>query len=1013
MPGRLRTPTGLRAGALATLVSLLALTFLAAPGAQAAVTNTFTGTAGATATWKVHTFAVPADGYRTLTLTWSGATTNLDLGLKSPAGTFVQWSTRTTGTSEVIARALTAGTWTLVVQGKSGPDVPYSVVLDDTPPVTCAATFCGTAPAGGALTMKPYVVTTAGQLTARLNWTDPVANLNVGLRSPSGVWRVWTSSTTQKPETATLAVTAADLGTWMVGVIAKTGTSAYTVDVSQGGPTADQKGSVSGTVFKDADGDGVREPGEVGLSGARVEVFAADGSSTGVVVSDVSGAWTLPVLPGTYRLDVGMLAGYGYGPVTPGGSVVNPRTGRSGPVTVGVSQAVTGLDVSALATGGVTYRGTSTASASGVAVLGAPGAGTLNLSLEWDESADADLDVALTDDAGVVLGSTTSTTAKPEVLSVDVPSGGTYRAVVSSKGGSAFYVLTVGTRATAVPATTNPVYQSTIGGTGRADTYPSGLDVDPTGTTYLADTGGDAVEAYSAAGTRLWKVGAYGRGPGLFSEPRDVAYLDGKLYVADTGNNRIQVLDATDGHLLSVWTTFYKSIMGVSAGVDAAGAPVVLGTEGYLDIDVVRVHDPATGTLVRTVGLGRGSGPGQLDEPRDAATGADGSIYVADFRNHRIAVFAADGTWLRSFGSLGAAHGQFNGPYGVDLDDAGVVYVTDANNHRIERMTPTGGYLSTLGSNGTGPGQFTQLRRAVVGSGPDPLVYGADLWAYKVEVFSNAGASLRTLAGTAPPVGGFNKPNGLAVTSTDVLVADTANQRIQRFNLAGALQQVWGTRGFGTDIDGLNWLRDVTIVPADGTIWAADTKNNRLVQYAADGTATGRRLGTLGAGPGQFNWPYALTTTGNDLLVADTFNNRVQRITTTGQVVWTASGMARPRDIVAKRGIVYVADNDNKRVVELDVTDGSLITSFGTTTLHAPGGIAVAPDGDVFVSDTTWNRLVRFAPDGTVVSTYGKQGTLPGQFNQPTKIEIRQTSTGVQMYVADTANDRVQVFKVG
>ena len=89
-----------------------------------------------------------------------------------------------------------------------------------------------------------------------------------------------------------------------------------------------------------------------------------------------------------------------------------------------------------------------------------------------------------------------------------------------------------------------------------------------------------------------------------------------------------------------------------------------------------------------------------------------------------------------------------------------------------------------------------------MGAGSNPLVYGADLWGNKVEVFTNAGALTRTLGGSHPPTGGFNKPYGLALTATDMLVADTANHRVQRFTYAGKFLSSFGERGFGEDEGG-------------------------------------------------------------------------------------------------------------------------------------------------------------------------------------------------------------------
>ena len=70
---------------------------------------------------------------------------------------------------------------------------------------------------------------------------------------------------------------------------------------------------------------------------------------------------------------------------------------------------------------------------------------------------------------------------------------------------------------------------------------PEGVDVNELGRVYVADTGQDRVVIFSSAGDSLLAFGARGSGLGSFREPTDIAVArDGKIYVVDTGNHRIQ-----------------------------------------------------------------------------------------------------------------------------------------------------------------------------------------------------------------------------------------------------------------------------------------------------------------------------------------------------------------------------------------------------------------------------------------------------------------------------------------
>ena len=112
------------------------------------------------------------------------------------------------------------------------------------------------------------------------------------------------------------------------------------------------------------------------------------------------------------------------------------------------------------------------------------------------------------------------------------------------------------------------------------------------------------------------------------------------------------------------------------------------------------------------------------------------------------------------------------------------------------------------------------------------------------------------------------------------------------------------------------------------TIWVADTKNNRLTQFNPQGNPTGNKMGRLGSGTDQLHWPFAIDAAGADVIVADTFNNRVERWNSgTLTTSWTtAAGVVKgPKDLTVVGNTVYVADTLDNRVVELDATTGASI----------------------------------------------------------------------------------------
>jgi hypothetical protein len=115
------------------------------------------------------------------------------------------------------------------------------------------------------------------------------------------------------------------------------------------------------------------------------------------------------------------------------------------------------------------------------------------------------------------------------------------------------------------------------------------------------------------------------------------------------------------------------------------------------------------------------------------------------------------------------------------------------------------------------------------------------------------------------------------------------------------------------------------------------------------------------------------------------------------------------------QGNVWVADIGHHVVMQF-TPQGKLLKTLGTrgqpgedaTHLNKPTDMAVAPDGQVFVSDGYGNnRVVHFGADGRFIKAWGKAGAAPGQFDLPHSI-VRD-SRG-RLYVADRSNARVQVF---
>ena len=188
-------------------------------------------------------------------------------------------------------------------------------------------------------------------------------------------------------------------------------------------------------------------------------------------------------------------------------------------------------------------------------------------------------------------------------------------------------------------------------------------------------------------------------------------------------------------------------------------------------------------------------------------------------------------------------------------------------------------------------------------------------------------------------------------------------------------------------------------------------------------------LGAAGTEPGQFQSPRAVAVAADgSLYVVDSMNDRIQHLSQDGKVlqVWgtradTSQGEApggtfnEPWGIaVAPDGSVYVADTWNYRIQKF-TAEGKFVSMWGffgqaadaPEAFYGPRGVAVDTQGRVYVADTGNKRIVVFGPDGEYITQFGTPGMGLGQLDEPVAVALDAAGN---VYVTDTWNQRVQVF---
>lgn len=491
---------------------------------------------------------------------------------------------------------------------------------------------------------------------------------------------------------------------------------------------------------------------------------------------------------------------------------------------------------------------------------------------------------------------------------------------------------------------------------------------------YVLDEKKSALLIYSEG--RLVKlVGRPGSDKTSFRSPQGVTVgPDGRVYVADTGNSRIQVLDG-EGEFL--W--FFGE---------------------------------------------KGSEPGKLDNPESVAVGVDGRVYVADTGNDRVQVFTREGILLFGFGGDGTSSkdpGYFSSPSKVALDPSDNIYVQDTDNDRIQKFDADAKFVKSFSLLGS---DF-----AVDQYG---FLYVLDSSSGKVIEQDPTGAILGKFGSLGKGTGQFKKPDTLAVAADgSVIVMDTGNSRIQRIDVVNKLKTAPLPANLTTKLSvsgpSRSWSLAASLITPLGqeALYAYLPKEGRFIILDEDGKEQKRFGANKGKEPSVTRDTMGFAASRKlGLYVSDTPNNRIQQFGLDGS--WVANhaestgffdstkkeGRVRqPRGVaINDAGTIYVADTGNVRVDALS-PEGVFLFGFGPALgsykLEEPTAIAWDKAGFVYVADKSLKRVFKCEPSGALVAVLGEPGSKPGQFQSPVSVAFDGNN---YIYILDDVLRRVSVY---
>jgi outer membrane protein assembly factor BamB len=452
----------------------------------------------------------------------------------------------------------------------------------------------------------------------------------------------------------------------------------------------------------------------------------------------------------------------------------------------------------------------------------------------------------------------------------------------------------------------------------------------------------------------LMSIGRQGSGIGELISPRGLA-LDGEgnLYVADTGNSRVQVFDAEGNFLMTIADQRFTGPRYVA--VDDIGRV-------YVSDAAERIHVfNGRGEPLQSFGH-EGSLPTQFSGIADLVVDAAGALYVVDSGNARVQEFTLLRGFEFTFGAEGEAAELLDRPEGISLDGEGNVYVADAGNRRIQEYGLGGAFVRSVAGGVNAP-------RDVALDGQGNL-YVSDGGQKLVQVLDGQGRLLKELG-----EGQLDDPWGIAVDEQGrIFVADAGSHRVQVFAPVAELPTP-------VPIPSPEASSTPTLPPIEAPApWP---------MYGGDAQHSGRGQAEGPASP-KLKWVFRAGLVANSPAVgADgsiyfgSLDGNLYALDPDGSELWSASfGQISGIPALGEAGTVYAgAASPTKEMFYAFDRYGRIRWAYHVEFYVIESSPIVGPDGTICVAasnpQTAVGALVALNPDGSERWRYDVDSRLP------------------------------------
>lgn len=368
---------------------------------------------------------------------------------------------------------------------------------------------------------------------------------------------------------------------------------------------------------------------------------------------------------------------------------------------------------------------------------------------------------------------------------------------------------------------------------------------------YVTDTGNNRIQWFDISGTYLGKFGSYGSGSSQFVLPYRIATESTAqfIFVLDT-LNRIQRVSKAN------------NLTDYTISLTTSGAGIAIASQKLYITSLPTTYQ--TYNTVITLGAG-GTMTNDIGHPVDLSLDTGGNIYINN--NFTLPNYPVVQKFNSSFVQQAEWHGNgefgigANGPLGFGMNSGNDWFVADTDSNLVQKFSGT---TNTWAFTITGaPTPFVNPKD--VATETTGKFYVADTGNSRIVKYDSGGSQVWSLslptvaAGTpTPPVGSTPEPYGITVASDNkIYVADAGYHRILRYhaNDDGLNPEAsWGQFGSAdsSTYPQLDSPQGMAIDSA-GNIYVADTGNNRIQRFDQDGTLATRVVwGTYGPQDGNF-----------------------------------------------------------------------------------------------------------------------------------------------------------------